>query len=473
MLLAMVERAQPPPERKPHPSRHLERLEACVQALRNADALLLHSYARGYLPLPASVWQAASLHRRSYTQLGESFAVLAHGLASLAANDNHNRECFEAALVNALQCWKNALLISYLTHNAPPAGLWYRVHMLYRLIEPVWTGGSPQALNTSLSRSRAHDVYRHTLLLGIASPEALPPAALLELDRALPTWAGYARLQPGGHSKPDMRWYALLPDSDSPPTRAADLDRTREGIWLYLDPSRLEQLLTSTLGNSTEASLVTHIMRSWAGRGGRLHRRRQGSSRADCRLGIGTLLGTDTATPAGSQQTHAATAQSATIINQSAGGACLLWQTQAMEGHALRLGQLVCVSDGPPPARPRQFRVGQVRWLRAVGEGAILSGVQWLAQRASSAWIYRATESNAPTTRHPAILLSPGDTADSLPGLLCPAPLTEPHMQAWITSDGRCWLAQFAGLREMGTDYVIHDLASFRYVGPDPQHQRI
>lgn len=459
LLLKLIERAQSD-HGLDKPGKWLRQLEACGDALRTADTALRQEYVASPLPLSPRAERAAAKHRKCYRLLCEAFSTLAHHLARANIPRSRPRaDMLEAAVVGGLQCGKNALLISQLIYSPAPPGLWQTMHRLYALTSEV---APARRMNVSQDATR-QTVYLHALLLGVASPETLSRAQLLALDRLLISWTHLAQLHTPG-PPPAAGWYAITAQTDSAPTRVRYGAHDPDQVWLYLDVSRLAhhlKLLDAATGeaNYDESRLCVHLASLWtAGRDRRFSRRYQ-AVRMSASVGLiaiqTRLRRRPVDLPAATKAASALSSHPVTVVDDSPEGACLLWRPEKSLQPFLRVGSVVGIFT-LHVNEPSLHALGQIRWIKCSGDGALMTGIEWLSAEAVPVGIERENAgASEGESKHPGLLLTGGIEGWRAPRLLSFLSL---HTGEKITlHNGRqLWPTRAGELKGSGLGYTLY-----------------
>lgn len=380
-------------------------------------------------PLPAAKAELAATVLQLQGLYGDAACRAVHEMTASAGRVSlFARARVAGMLAEALASLADALVLSYQLYQAPPAGVWQRLHAAYGFAAA--RGLARRETVAADGRARLGERYAAALLLAMSNPYACQRSELVAVAAACQALASVARLAPAAEAATapatgtDDAGPGYVPQEriaagqgelalDVTPVVAA----AREALDVAGDDAaevalRRRHAATVTLPRN----LLLRLIKAWQGRVERDFRRERAGHVLDTVLGLHmvhlALTGGQSFESFERQlngqeieiSTHNAAAwidgasrsafavTPARVLDQSLGGYRLLWP--ADHGLRVRIGELVGLAPGhddagdPAVEATRDvppWLIGIVRWLRTETDGGVHVGIELVAHHARPA----------------------------------------------------------------------------------------
>lgn len=373
---------------------------------------LQRQFVGASFPPPAKTHKAAALLHGIQLEMAKGYRCISDELLTLDSL-RQDFPLLAAALHRALYYLGQTLLTTYQVYRPAAPGLWRHIHDLYDTAERKGLQASPvkdpyrrHAVETSIEAQ-----YKRILLLALADPYHLSQTDMSQVYDLLEQWAPACRLYPvNPFDEPPHAGIVDL-EGDAPPAYLVYSTVRRSATCRLLDTTALLEPLRTLMSSTSTAppapetaqrgalsgalwkTLLQHLLTAWGMTAKRGYSRVPGAAEgAELVYGLGAIhqcLNGGAAEPENRSsfghhplrsraETTAANESpplSCTILNESAGGACLKWR-QAEPGK-LRVGELVAIRYGRQPAQG--WGVAALRWIKSLGEHGVEFGIQLLA----------------------------------------------------------------------------------------------
>ncbi len=392
--------------------RALECLAPVVLAL---VAALARQYSGRPLPLGQRERTLVELSSRLQLEMAQAYQEVLAGSSRVFGP--RWRRLVTTSLHRLFRLRSNILCNYRLCYLPYPPGVWKQLYWYYRLAEEHDLLGAKVAEPGSGRRTTVGLEFRRLLLLAMLSPNHLGYEAMEVVYRHLPHWAGLLVLQPprqGGGGT-----FAIDLEGDEPPQHPPE-GEVAPARWRCLDTRALVDDLSRRLvrpDDGVPEDVLRSLLAGWDRPPERSGSRRRTHSAVDVVTGVtaihhvlagGRPLAPATEDgdeeevsmiPAGTVPGWHAPARSdafgffpATLLDASHGGYCL--SLRPGEAGPLRLDELVALRD----PRGGQWVLGQIRWMQAVDEDRLRTGVMLLSRQALPVCA-RPAEAEAPAYR--------------------------------------------------------------------------
>lgn len=405
-----------------------ERYRVLIQlhpAIARTAAHLEPQLAGAGVPPTQAAWQAGAQLRDLLRELGYGYKRVLLGLSGRSRRAGDKQRLIDVASL-VLITLRDLQYAYYQTYTPLPQGLWRETHRVYHFTQDTGFADLPATAETATPSL----IYRQALLLSLADPHRLEPAALLHTRRYVERFAALAELRSGLDSPGPMRFFIRREASQSAAQPLAD--EPRSGLWLHTgqlcqhlqtsaarlasgDPPRILGLPEGMEGESGQA-LLQRLQRSWRQRSVRNYRRTPAPA-ATLRLVAGVnavhRLLLDHGNPAeaeGAEPTEINVSDSALptagatrtstweLVNDSAGGVALAGMPELP--HSLNIGDPLALQE----AATGHWSLGVIRWIRMHDAREIEMGVERLSPSVEPVWI-RPVRRRQLTRPQPALLL--------------------------------------------------------------------
>lgn len=366
-------------------------------------------------------------------------------LADDAGHDDSQRFYLVLAIHRSLRYLSEILLTNYQIYNQYPEGLWKTINSLYTLAEQHEISVQP-VTDTTLSTpapSTISTVYKQILLMSLACPYRLRQKEIHFVYNALMDWADITRL----YSMEDEQTpglFAIDLNADNPPAyRILSDNDTRGYQWRTLDTTpmanRIRGLLDKQPGNRHigvgDTNILQRLMLAWGVMPKRKFPRRPTSATVGLLVGLNAIhrcvTGPDSASDGredtiGDQHylqdptfeasttfkinpfanagrrivttgenrarisrdehsTDSALIESWKMVNFSAGGYSLLWNSD--DSSNAKVGELVAIIE-QDTHNGDNWQLGVVRWMKCTTSCGLELGIQMLSPSALAVWAY-------------------------------------------------------------------------------------
>jgi hypothetical protein len=327
------------------------------------------------------------------------------------------------ALARALQHRGACLYQAYLRYQAPPSGAWQNMHDLFRFAVAVKLDEKPVEDVLYGAPTSVRLAYAQALLFAMSNPYRFTQRENSEIHALTRIWAEHCGLRQG--RAPDGA-VAIRTDCDrSIGYLPEEREAPEAGLWAF-EINALVRFLDSHLALlppgtqitqfglrgapavHTHAAFVERLMRLWDTRAEREQERLPAGHLLDAVIGLHDLhyvlagnLDFDSflrktrgvtislqeneyvaawAGP-GSAQMYVKHPP-AKVLDQSLRGYRLLWEK--LGGMRVKVGELIGLATMAEDEEIQDWMIGAVRWLRIDPTGAMETGIELLARRATS-----------------------------------------------------------------------------------------
>lgn len=366
-------------------------------------------------PLPPASAERAAAAQRLEWKLACNHALALHELCAPAGKlPLFKGKLVLATLIAGLESASRVLVWAYRQYQAPPAGVWRRVHAFY--LFAVELGLADQAGRDGSASARA--VYLHTLLLALGNPYRFSTRELKEADTVTRCVAGQCGLVRTGEAG-----VGVDTGADAGPGYLAEEQLAGAGVLGFdaapaaaifeervaLLPGAAGALDLPLPGGgtvATSAEFVRWLKAGWTA-AERAHPRLPASHALDLAVGMHALhfvLAGDVDFATFLRHVHGEAitvgrhelasswlaasdiarpqTQRAEVLDQSEGGYRL--RLPEAESARLRIGEIVGLAPVADDPDERAWMIGVIRWLQLEAEGAVL-GVELLHRTARAA----------------------------------------------------------------------------------------
>ena len=419
----------------------LERFAA--PALCVTDALKKHFLDKP-LPLKGDKLVFATQTLELFNALATGYRILAEDLRG----NNRDKPQLVIALHRAMRYLSEILLTSYRIYIQYPEGLWKTINTLYALADEHNITGQAVTditLQTPVS-STIEAVYKQILLLSLACPYRLRQDEIHFAYSTLLDWADASQLHHPNDDK-NHGLFSVNLQSDTPPSyRNLDDGGTADPHTRILDTNNMasrmrEVLATSQDGTSQQAGagnreIMQRLMLAWGVMPKRLFPRHPQDAPVKLVIGLNAihqlLPGANTETPEADENIRdqdylkdptfetattfttgpvggKSTQQTATegrnplkgayaadkpaasrieswkIADISAGGCCLLWDSD--EVSCAQVGELIALVENDV-GNPNNWQAGTIRRMKFTRERGLELGIQLLSPGARAVWVH-------------------------------------------------------------------------------------
>jgi hypothetical protein len=381
------------------------------------------------------------------------------------------------------------LFLAYQVYYPYPAGVWRRVHQLFRFARA--RGLDKRGVDDAQRKmkSSATDVYKQILLLSLCSPYRLRQHDLARIYRALEEWAGLCDLTgieaEAQLSNPQGKFGIPL-DGDAGPQPLA-LVPGRSGtdqLDCILDTAALAHAMRrqyacmtaddgrelpppSSLPEGIDRELMCQVMTSWRMLVDREFRRRTSDAEVDLTVGVcsvfcraGNPSDLDAARKSTTVEIGTGTVAAWTgqlveqndegiyrcrLADESERGCRLRWPTDAHS--KARVGELLGIRRLEED-KGLLWSIGVVRWMRNETGGSLQVGVELLAPLAKGLPVRLCDAEGKCGDYQYGLLLPPLDSAHWFETLLLPTCDAETVSRARLWEAGRERVIELTGLLE-------------------------
>lgn len=434
----------------------LEHLRVPVAALC-ADVERRISSESHPLPQASAEWAAAG--QRLQMKLASGYAMGVHELCAPAGKiPRFKGKTAVNAVVHGLVHAEAALLWAYRLYQAPPRGLWQRVHALYAFAHALAIADQGALADAAGGMRRsARDVYAEAILLATSNPYRFSSRELDEARQVCCSMASLCLFETAGKQGisvdtdsdagpgyiPEERGSAgtcVVTVDAAPVVRALD---ERMGLLpMGVDALDLPQVGGGKVATSTR--FLNRLLAGW-GSASRGHVRLSATHALDVVVGMHALhyaLAGDVDFATFVRQVHgdaitvgrhdlpaawmaaSDTAQPRVfrgeVLDQSEGGYRM--RLPVAEGLRLRIGDLIGLAAVVDDVDARDWMVGVIRWLRHDG-GNVMLGIELLRRAARAAGVRAVTADGDVLTPQRAVELLDGEGSAEL-SLLVTHPFT-------------------------------------------------
>ncbi len=401
-------------------------------------------------PLSEAAADQAEAAQRLQWKLVGGYALGLHELCAPAGRLPRFRSRMVAiAAVRGLVHADRVLIWSYRRYQAPPAGVWRRIHALHAFACEL--GVAQEVVDDPLPEGAplsAREAYAHLLLLAMSNPYRFSARELQDARRAVRCLAGPLALARAGE-----QGVGVDTDGDAGPGYIAD-DRLAAGPGvLAVDVAPVQRLIderTALLppgvdpidlpqpggGRCTTSVCFLERLRAGWGTAPRGHIRLAARHVLDVVVGMHALhyvlagntefatfvravhgdaimIGTHELASAwmAASDTSRPPVFRGEVLDQSEGGYRI--RLNAAEGLRMRIGELVGLAPIEDDAGERDWMVGVIRWLRHEGDHELL-GIELLRREARAAGVRPVTAEGDALAPVRAVELLDGGEVDQL-----------------------------------------------------------
>ncbi|MEK7321998.1 MAG: hypothetical protein AABZ84_02840 [Pseudomonadota bacterium] len=418
----------------------LEPLRAPVHYLRDA---LRRRYTGIAFPLPEKAHRVAQLLREIQLEIAEGYQRVATQI--LAQNGlRQDMDTLITALHRALYYHGQALLTSYELYEEIGGQRWQEIYTLYLEAErkALHLGAVKDTFKEGDNHTSVSDMFKHILLLALADPHRLTQHEMSTAYSMLEKWAGQCQLYSATDFNEPPGVFVVNLSSDAPPTylvysptqphaatRLLDTTALSHSLRGLLAQANQEVSLASARGSdvkeiSLSRELLKRLLLSWS------YTSKRGFSRTPQSNTLAVTFGLSASHEAvNSRLIHAGRSPQARnnpkitcqIINESATGTCLRWETG--DPARARVGELITVypGDGGDTAG-----IAVIRWLKCHDNGSVDFGIQMLVPAATPVTIRLSDAAEVDRDYLKALLLPALPPAETSETLLTPAFLYRP-----------------------------------------------
>lgn len=428
-------------------TRVLQSLAAPLQAL--ADGVDAAIVAESH-PLPRSKVELAAAMLVLRQRLGQCWCLAVHEMCAPTGKiPMLKRRRLTLALNHAAAHLGAALMLAYQLHRTPPAGLWQRVHALYRFASAHRVHhGSVADPNHGRGRD-LQDRYAGSILLAMANPYGFQQRELLDVAAAVRALAAQVEFHADGGGTvlvacagADSGPGYLPQDRESPGQGdlALDVRRVLETVaenieWTPPDVDAVS--LREAHGGSVliHRGMLQRVVRSWQGTVDRGYQRMPAGhtlltvlglhavhrvfaegrsfeafqrqlSGGEIELGSGSTAASWVAGAVDGQATRPCQAQ---VLDQSLGGYRLSWSPE--QRVRMKIGDMIALApeEDSEAGADTAWLLGLVRWLRGDGDGGFEVGVELLAKHAFAAAVRSIDRRGERSPMQRALLLADED----------------------------------------------------------------
>ena len=406
------------------PQQRLDALELLRPEVGRTVATLGKQVIGDCFPLPPQKSKLGELAQDFEHELALGYCAVVYDLCAPAGAVPFMRgKPVTLAMARALQHRGACLYQAYLRYQAPPSGAWQNMHDLFRFAVAVKLDEKPVEDTLYGAPTSVRLAYAQALLFALSNPYRFTQRENGEIYALTRIWAEHCGLRQG--RAPDGA-IAVRTDSDRsigylPEERQAPeaglwafeinaLVRFIEGHLAMLPPGATSTQfgLRGAPVVQTHAAFVERLTRLWETRAEREQDRLPAGHMLDAVIGLHDLhyvlagnLDFDSflrknrgvtislqeneyvaawAGP-GSAQTYVKHPP-AKVLDQSLRGYRLLWEK--LGGLRVRVGELVGLATMAEDEEMQDWMIGAVRWLRIDPTGAMETGIELLARRATS-----------------------------------------------------------------------------------------
>lgn len=409
-----------------------------LELYRPAIFIAVHGLSRQYcnqsLPLQETARIQAELAQQLFTELaiGYKQAILTEEDRLFTIGDDNQ---LALLLQRALDALGRLLRIHHLIYSPPPAGIWSELHLLY--LHALQLSLQNLTVPDEHGESSINLVYKHALLLSMATPSNLNSLDIERVIEYLDRFANLAQLHPLGIPDKTAGIFLVHLKSDIPPIPLAkntkDAD-TRTDILLitielarqvhhHISQLQLEarpiilDLPNEAMADQRYRDMLQYLLKHWGNPPKRVFQRAEKNSAIDMCMGMSAIhyfLELESSKKPGlptSKETLVTVSFASSpidnggdaifksarwmVVNESPGGLALSKSPTSQD--SLRIGELL----GLKPDHAGQWGLAIVRWATNGESGPLQIGAQMIAPSAKNATIHAADLPQA----EPALLL--------------------------------------------------------------------
>lgn len=372
-------------------ARHLEAFRPSIHYVTQhlTDLFIHHA-----LPLPKAEHNAAIMASDLYAQMTHGYKKLA---ADLLTTDQSglNPQKIIAALYRATAYLYQFHLSCYQRYAPIPQTAWKELHQLYGYAEKYGLANTHVSDNeASTGHGTIAEVYKQALLVSLANPYRYAPDQIRAVAKFLERWVKRADLYQVSERHNESRLFVAMLESSEGPLPWTMCPYQPDSSWRILDTSRLVGVLrefilvsekqktqhTTVVADSLALRTLHRLLRTFA-----LASQRD-ATRTDKTVRLWVTMGlSDTYLCINRELGHTETRSRGAIfpcilINESVGGACLVWKGDLPE--KLRVGDVIGLYGDDLGGNRAQ--IAAVRWITNPKEGVWMLGLQRLVDNAQA-----------------------------------------------------------------------------------------
>lgn len=462
---------------------------------------LCQAYRRRHIGLSLPLSRQAESLADSLVDLHRTMAGIYEGIYARLAEDGLLDDILLPpalkAAYRAQYHLTQALLLTYESYRAEPAGIWKELHGIHQQARAA--GIESQPLPNTAALTIEHG-YKHALLLGLSNPYHLPFGAIYKIDRALPAWSRTVTLADRLPHRAGRCVFLIDAAVDIPAVPLlSDCARPKFGDHLFIETMRLAAELQRQVDGAAQEPAedggtdIQRLSKIEAVKTLRLLIRRWGSHQirtaqrsvrhGPCDLAVGTVSVTQALQePLG----EAVEEPTAIILSQDVehtGFSQHLarhrnvihvspdWQIRDSSAQGFRLtftsshesriqvNELVAVK---PRYSEEAWLTGLVQWARVDGSKTLEIGVRALARdaRPVSVTAYHTWKEARPVS-FLALLLPPGGECADAESIIIPrTELFDPALGVLSCVDQHEWMVKLKGLVSAAPSFYWYEIAS-------------
>lgn len=399
----------------------LTALELYRPAILNTVHGLSRQYCNQPLPLQETAKAQAELTIDLFTELaiGYKQAILSEEDRLFSIGDDNQLALLMQRAIDALG---RLLRVHHLTYTPPAHGIWSELHLLY--LHALQLSLQNLAVTDEQGESSINIVYKHALLLAVASPGHLNSIDIERTIQYLDHFANLAQLHPLMNPEKPAGVFLIELKSDMPPKALAknskDADPRTDILLITIELARQVHLHISQLQSKAKPivldlpdeavldqryrDLLQHLLKHWGNPPKRVFQRSQKVSAIQMCVGLTAIHhflkseSSHSPAPNRSEETPVtlnfadspidsgggSIFKSARwmVVNESPGGFALSKPTPSQE--SVRIGELL----GLKSEQTNHWGLAIVRWASSGGDGPLQIGAQMIAPSAASVAIH-------------------------------------------------------------------------------------
>ena len=414
LLLEELERLN---RQKFSPDTRLTALELYRPAVLNTVHALSRQYCNQPLPLQETARAQADLTLELFNELANGYkqAILSEEDRLFTLGDNNQLAMLVHRAIDALG---RLLRVHHLTYSHPVPGVWSQLHLLY--LHALQLSLQNLTVPDDQGESSINIVYKHALLLALASPAHLNSIDIERTIQYLDHFADLSQLHPLMNPEKPAGVFLVELKSDTPPTplakNAKGADPRTDILLITIELARQVHQHLTTLQAGTSATipglpeearldqryrdLLQHLLKHWGNPPKRGFQRSQKTTVIEMCVGITAIhhflkLEASQSDDTARNQATDMTLNFATspidngggsifkaarwmVTNESPGGFSLKKPIPAQE--SLRIGELL----GLKPNHANRWGLAIVRWASSTEGTPLQVGAQMIAPSAEA-----------------------------------------------------------------------------------------
>ncbi len=206
-------------------------------------------------PLSAKNQKIAVLCRELQVELANGFKIIINNM--LAGNKKSvDNKLLVIAIHQAMLYLSRALYYSAIVYNAPPNNIWREIYQLFRYADRYHLTNIKvkETSGDTNNTSTIEDVYKRTILVGMASPYSLRQREIEYLHERVTQWAPHLELETVSSHQETATIFVVEPNSDRPPCHAYLHPGTAERRYQTINTERLISHLRKQLKSLVDAT---------------------------------------------------------------------------------------------------------------------------------------------------------------------------------------------------------------------------